>query len=630
MFTWILITAGVVTVQAQIGAVSSVRRNVDYSIRNNSFDKAGDKYIMNWSSVSSVLTFVNRDGSITVCTSDDKDGTTYVYEYTGSLQEQKTLSFKNEFGSLGAFTKDDGGSYYFFYGMSTANKDAENMAMVKYGSNGKKMKTYRLTANAPSSFSGIQVPFDAGTCRLELSGSMLAVYFARKMFNGHQASYGFVLDKDSFERIDKGAATNANIEPQKPIVNTPLLTVKDGNNPNMQMPYTSHSFNQFILPIDGGFLFADHGDAYPRSFTFAKFIKGSDTRRIHAFTFPGKTGDNVTHAEMGALAKTSTGYIFAGVYGEVKNNPRNLFVLTVDENLTKCSAPVYLTKYTKENGHAGLPKIVSTGHGQYVVLWEFFKFPTPPTLSFAGHSINISSQPVDGNATDYMSTFALAINEKGKSVSDVKEMKGTRLNLNDVLRYNSHNGKIYWAINNSGRSFTLYALETQSGGNTKQQAAASVVTTQKQDDKPTTASTVTTQKQDNKQATASVVTTQKQDNKQATASVVTTQTRNDKPTSTTGVKTQGSANAKDASQASFKLKRGDAAFNTKNYDRAIAEYGEVIKLDPNYAAAYNGRGAAYAEKKDYARAIADFESVLRIDPGHSGARKAIEELQGKK
>jgi len=33
-------------------------------------------------------------------------------------------------------------------------------------------------------------------------------------------------------------------------------------------PYVSHSFNQFILPVKDGFLYANHGDAAPRSFTF--------------------------------------------------------------------------------------------------------------------------------------------------------------------------------------------------------------------------------------------------------------------------------------------------------------------------------------------------------------------------
>jgi hypothetical protein len=412
--------------------LSSVSRTVDFNIRD-SVDNSGNLYIRYHGILPSVLTFVNSDGSVTVCTSDERAGTTYIYEYDIDLEEQGTLELKNELGSLGAFTKDNEGNYYFFYGLTTSNRNAESMAVVKYSREGERVKTYRLRANAPNSFDGVQTPFDSGTCRLELSGSMLAVYFARKMFNGHQASYGFVLDKDTFERIDRGAATND--------------STAGGNT---QIPYSSHSFNQFILPIEGGFIFADHGDAYPRSFTFARFINRSNTKRLHAFTFPGGIGANATYAQMGGLAKTSTGYIFAGTYGRDLNTPRNLFILTFDNNLNACSNPVYLTSYTRNDGHAGHPKIVSLNDGRYLLLWEKFSFSTQAANS------------ITGARTGYLSTFALVINERGNTVSAVQELERVRLNINDTLRYNPHNGKAYWAVNDSGRSITVYALDVNS------------------------------------------------------------------------------------------------------------------------------------------------------------------------
>jgi hypothetical protein len=262
---------------------------------------------------------------------------------------------------------------------------------------------------------------------------MLVIYFARKKFNGHQASYGFALDKDTFERIDRGQVGNNKI-----IIN--------GNN---VMPYVSHSFNQFVLPIDNGFVFADHGDAYPRAFSFAKFQNGKATKKINAFQFPGSKGANPTYAEMGGLAKTQTGYIFAGTYGTIQNNPRNLFILTFDEDLSKCSAPVYLTNYTRDNGHAGHPKIVSIGSGQYLLLWELFSFSTQ------------RANAIGSSRTNYRSTFALVINENGEPASQVREFKGVRLNINDTLRYNPVNGKAYWAINSGSDSIVVYALNVK-------------------------------------------------------------------------------------------------------------------------------------------------------------------------
>jgi hypothetical protein len=409
--------------------LAETRRAVDYSIRD-SVDNVGNLYIRAWSTHPSVLTFVNGDGSVTVCSSDENAKKTYMYEYDINLKEQKELTFQNELGSLGAFTKDNDGNYYFFYAVRAANQNAENMAMVKYNKTGEKILSYKLKAQAPNSFGGIRVPYDAGSCKLELSGSMLAVYFAREMFNGHQASYGFVLDKDSFERVDIGQVRN----------NGYTLS---GNN---IIPYTSHSFNQFILPVDNGFVFADHGDAYPRAFTFGKFQNGSNTKRVHAFAFPGGTGVNATYAEMGSLAETSSGYIFTGVYRKDRNNPRNLFVLTFDEDFKSCSAPIYLTKYTKENGHAGHPKIVAVGTNRYLVLWEMFKFSTQAANVLAG------------GQTEYLSTYMMLIDEKGAALSEPRELEGIRLNMNDTLRYNPRNGKTYWAINDSNTSIKIYAL----------------------------------------------------------------------------------------------------------------------------------------------------------------------------
>jgi tetratricopeptide (TPR) repeat protein len=55
------------------------------------------------------------------------------------------------------------------------------------------------------------------------------------------------------------------------------------------------------------------------------------------------------------------------------------------------------------------------------------------------------------------------------------------------------------------------------------------------------------------------------------------------------------------------------------YDRAIADYTQAIRLDPNEAGGYNQRGTAYAQKGDYDRAIADYTQAIRIVPNFSYA-----------
>jgi len=51
-----------------------------------------------------------------------------------------------------------------------------------------------------------------------------------------------------------------------------------------------------------------------------------------------------------------------------------------------------------------------------------------------------------------------------------------------------------------------------------------------------------------------------------------------------------------------------------DYDSAIAEYTESIRLNPNDASAYYNRGNAYLGKKDYDSAIADYTEAIKLDP----------------
>jgi tetratricopeptide (TPR) repeat protein len=71
----------------------------------------------------------------------------------------------------------------------------------------------------------------------------------------------------------------------------------------------------------------------------------------------------------------------------------------------------------------------------------------------------------------------------------------------------------------------------------------------------------------------------------------------------------------DPNNAAACYRRGGAYFHKGDYDRAIADYSEAIRLDPNYTWAYNDRGTAYLNgKKDYDRANAEYPDAVRCDP----------------
>jgi tetratricopeptide (TPR) repeat protein len=52
----------------------------------------------------------------------------------------------------------------------------------------------------------------------------------------------------------------------------------------------------------------------------------------------------------------------------------------------------------------------------------------------------------------------------------------------------------------------------------------------------------------------------------------------------------------------------------KEYDRAIADCDQALRLDPRYAWAMFDRARAYEDKGDVDHAIADFTAAIKLDP----------------
>jgi tetratricopeptide (TPR) repeat protein len=79
------------------------------------------------------------------------------------------------------------------------------------------------------------------------------------------------------------------------------------------------------------------------------------------------------------------------------------------------------------------------------------------------------------------------------------------------------------------------------------------------------------------------------------------------------------AEANRKAEAERQRKEGEAAARAGEYDRALANLSEAIRLNPKDAAAFNNRGFAYSNKRDYDRAIADYSEAIRINPNNAVA-----------
>ena len=70
--------------------------------------------------------------------------------------------------------------------------------------------------------------------------------------------------------------------------------------------------------------------------------------------------------------------------------------------------------------------------------------------------------------------------------------------------------------------------------------------------------------------------------------------------------------------------RGHAWAAKGDFDKAIEDFTEAIRIDRGYPDAYYDRGEAWREKKEFDKAIADYKEAIRIDPAHGLAPLGLE------
>ncbi len=65
--------------------------------------------------------------------------------------------------------------------------------------------------------------------------------------------------------------------------------------------------------------------------------------------------------------------------------------------------------------------------------------------------------------------------------------------------------------------------------------------------------------------------------------------------------------------------RGNAYTAQGDYDRAIQDFDQSIKLNPTYAKPFNNRGVAYLRKGEYDLAIKALDEAIKLNPNYGGA-----------
>jgi len=67
------------------------------------------------------------------------------------------------------------------------------------------------------------------------------------------------------------------------------------------------------------------------------------------------------------------------------------------------------------------------------------------------------------------------------------------------------------------------------------------------------------------------------------------------------------------------IDNGIAYGQKDQYSKAISEFNNVIKIDPNNADAYNNRGLANRHKGNFDQALSDYSKDIKVNPSRFDA-----------
>ena len=283
--------------------------------------------------------------------------------YDAEYNVTSSVMVPEELPLFGGFYATDT-NYYIVTGQTNAEESptVEVYRITKYD------KEWNRIASVGLSDCNTTIPFDAGSCRMDVCDKYLLIRTSHEMYTS-----------------EDGLNHQANVTIQ---VDTENMTITDSYTDVMNniMGYVSHSFNQFIKIEDNHIVSVDHGDAYPRSIALLKYqtdvSEGSfcpdyfDTpcSVIDVMAFPGSAGDNITGASVGGFEISDSAYLVAGnsVVQDSEyrtRTTRNVFVAAVDKD-TSTVQTNWLTSYEEGDGTVSTPHMVKISSDSYMVLWS--------------------------------------------------------------------------------------------------------------------------------------------------------------------------------------------------------------------------------------------------------------------
>lgn len=385
----------------------------------------GNRYVCA-SNLPVVVDFFDSKGNYHVCYSDDSY--VYILKFNSAFKKLGELKIKKEFELFGSAICDGSGNYYLAFGRSISKKGECPFLIAKYDSSGKLIKKAKYI----SSNGGFdaKIAFDAGSCDMAIQGDILVCSFAKEMFNGHQANDVFCVNMKTMERTYRYDS------------------------------YTSHSFNQRVIATnDGGVLFADHGDGYPRGFKLTYCEKfGCYDREFEyvPFHFYGELGENYNNAELGAVAELSSGYALVGCSAPSLNkNYSNESMQAFVQIINPFTEKSIIKNGSTRSGTCCDEKVKDTG-----ILWLSSNKNGAEAKNCTAVAISkdriFVAWELYNKKGNFVNSYYAIISSTGEIVQKATPMCYLRLSANEPIEY--RNGYVYWTTATAGSKKSTLSL----------------------------------------------------------------------------------------------------------------------------------------------------------------------------
>jgi hypothetical protein len=408
------------------GVVSSTLQ-LEHPVKGNTEKNSG----LNWAEVSPVSQFIDKNGGFAFA----YESQNMVCVVTGS----GTVSIPKAYPMLGAVTADSDGNIYIVWGRNNETDDAtvETVFISKYTEDGKLVKTTGFVGKVGGWYTGdkwlTKYPFDAGNCDVVIADGILMCNYAREMYSGHQSN---------------------NVAAVRISDMLPSLSYTS------PVPYSSHSFDQRVIYYKktGEFIFADHGDAYPRGFSvstlnhelvpFHFYLRGNANYNMYIV--------NKTFAQLGGLAETSRGLALVGASAKTlgaaaENETQNVFIQIFDPTASRLSADIFVTKgdrsgemSTDLNDNSGKPL---TPVADYGVQWltdytEDYRAVAPQVVATDDDRLVVLWEKHSFNRYQFVDSCYMVLGADGSVLKGPESLGGIRLNGNEMPRY--VDGAVCW------------------------------------------------------------------------------------------------------------------------------------------------------------------------------------------